>query len=705
MSVKSVYNFVPAPNEDQVFTPDWADQVNHDVPFSDGESGEIELTITAETPIFIRNGHTEGKDDNRFSHITKDGKPHYFIPATSIKGMLRNVLEILSFSRMKQVNDHLYAFRDLTRNSLYLDTYKSNDVKCGWLSEDEQGNWIIEDCGEPIKITHKEIDDILGTDFYETYKAEKYVNAQNVSFEKGHITFKHNGKQYRVDKNKFSERRGTISKKVDSKNKNAFFKYLKVEKFTSKRINRISKDGKIGQLVFTGQSSLRNHERGFGKNNEFIFSNEVLSRREVSDTQKKNFKFIYLDHDKNNISKDWDYWRKKLDNKEKIPVFFNRNSTNGVNHFGLAYMYKLPYDRSIHKAFPYHDYNLQERDISEIIFGYADKHNKLKGRVMISHAFSDNAYALEERKEILASPKASYFPFYLNQLREDGDYNTYQDKATLRGYKKYVLQEHIKRGAYDPKQLRNNKIFTSFQPLDKGAIFRCKIRFHNLRAAEIGALLSAITLHQTGAKAYHSLGGIKPYGYGRVRVKINETSKLVNSKEQYLSAFEKLMGVENWLGSNSLKELAALSQVTHILAEYPKDPKEFVAYKNERPKLFLEPFSEKVEPQHITRFNSISILMENKEKLATGDYTINKNSLKDIKASIKELGKNNIPKDQHDRWIEAIKYAFDNDRPTRSKLTKKPFDKEYEWHTTLTNLLGRETAENLYKELKESIKK
>jgi hypothetical protein len=41
MSIKSPYNFVPAPTEDQVFKPEWADQVSHDIPFSDGESGEI----------------------------------------------------------------------------------------------------------------------------------------------------------------------------------------------------------------------------------------------------------------------------------------------------------------------------------------------------------------------------------------------------------------------------------------------------------------------------------------------------------------------------------------------------------------------------------------------------------------------------------------------------------------------------------------
>ena len=110
--VKSTYNFVPAPSEDQVFKPDWADKVSHDVPFEDGESGEIEVVITAETPIFIRNGHAKGTEDNEFSNANINGEKKYFIPATSLKGMTRNVLEILSFSRLNKalVNDDKYSF-------------------------------------------------------------------------------------------------------------------------------------------------------------------------------------------------------------------------------------------------------------------------------------------------------------------------------------------------------------------------------------------------------------------------------------------------------------------------------------------------------------------------------------------------------------------------------------------------------------------
>ena len=63
--IKAPFNFVPL--SDKVYFPDWADKISHDVPFEDGLSGTIELKITAQTPIFVRNGHTkedaEAKND------------------------------------------------------------------------------------------------------------------------------------------------------------------------------------------------------------------------------------------------------------------------------------------------------------------------------------------------------------------------------------------------------------------------------------------------------------------------------------------------------------------------------------------------------------------------------------------------------------------------------------------------------------------
>ena len=52
-TINAPYNFVPL--SDKIFYPKWSMNVSHDVPFSDGECGEIELEVTAKSPIFIKN--------------------------------------------------------------------------------------------------------------------------------------------------------------------------------------------------------------------------------------------------------------------------------------------------------------------------------------------------------------------------------------------------------------------------------------------------------------------------------------------------------------------------------------------------------------------------------------------------------------------------------------------------------------------------
>ncbi|MDD3945356.1 MAG: hypothetical protein PHS38_11660, partial [Bacteroidales bacterium] len=61
--IKAPFNFVPVSSE--VYYPGWADQISHDIPFSDGISGKISITIEAKTPIFIR----DSKSKTEFCHI------------------------------------------------------------------------------------------------------------------------------------------------------------------------------------------------------------------------------------------------------------------------------------------------------------------------------------------------------------------------------------------------------------------------------------------------------------------------------------------------------------------------------------------------------------------------------------------------------------------------------------------------------------
>ncbi|MDN3686072.1 RAMP superfamily CRISPR-associated protein [Vibrio sinaloensis] len=90
------YHFVPLSR--WVYMPDWSHLVSHDHPFEDGLSGKkIVFKITNTSPLCI--GHQ--KDDTGLLKLARNSKGQPIIPQTTLKGMIRNVLEIASFGKIK----------------------------------------------------------------------------------------------------------------------------------------------------------------------------------------------------------------------------------------------------------------------------------------------------------------------------------------------------------------------------------------------------------------------------------------------------------------------------------------------------------------------------------------------------------------------------------------------------------------------------
>ncbi len=101
MNITSPYNFVPL--NKQVFYPDWADKVSQDLPLKDAHDYYFEFELKNVSPLFTR----DGKQGEYSAHIIgEDGKRHYFIPATTIKGMLREIVEIMTFGKMQEGKDY-----------------------------------------------------------------------------------------------------------------------------------------------------------------------------------------------------------------------------------------------------------------------------------------------------------------------------------------------------------------------------------------------------------------------------------------------------------------------------------------------------------------------------------------------------------------------------------------------------------------------
>lgn len=536
--ITTPYNFVPL--SDKVVCPPWSSQVSHDIPFEGSESGMLKLTIEAKSPIYVRNGVNKNaikSTRNDFNHFDNQ----YFIPSSSIKGMIRSVLEIMSFGRMgNKVNNHRYSVRDFQNSDIYPKETFSKDILCGWLQKIE-GEYFLTNCGKPARISHKVIDEKFNIEMSVFFRTQENLRDTSTKAAK-----------FKYDTFKTIIRKGKFSINDDK---------------TGRLIAKFDDTGEDGVIVFTGQPGVRNEPTGqksSGKHLEFVFLNTSNEPIKVPNTVIQTFFFAYFDHDKTNQKADWKWRKPQLEKGEKIPVFFRKNTDETIKDMGLSFLYKITYENSIKEAINnYQKIGNDKLDLSETIFGYVEDTEALKGRVFVGHAFATKATPLTIKTEVLAGPKASYYPTYVEQnINIDGKvskYATFKDSVTINGWKRYPVRSN---SSVIHHQGTANMI-TEFIPLDTGATFKVNVGYHNLRKEELGALISAITFHNTNY-LFHSIGMAKPLGYGKIAVSLQGIEEA--KKIEYLKAFELFMdnslnhSSPLWFQLPQIKELFSMAQ-------------------------------------------------------------------------------------------------------------------------------------------------
>jgi len=543
--ITAPYNFVPLNKE--VFYPTWDKDVSQDIPFEDGESGVIDVTIVSKSPIFIRNHYEEGdeyaknkKGDKvsiEFCHHKLNGAKQYYIPGSSIKGMTRSVLEILSFSKIKFMNDATLNVRDMSNQKLLVGAGK----KCGFLVKTETG-FALEDCGKPRSISFSEVEKATGTNVRrmntakEKYKAIGMVDIA-VRKEKKIMT------NFKGDK---------IPKDIALFDPNSNVQ---------------------ARLVLTGAINDKKNEFVFIKNNQTIILDEA--------SVMHRFKKAYFHEG----SEDGQFWEKQFKKDMPIPVFYATDKTGAVQNIGLTQLFKLAYNKTLFEAAKQN--TKEDRyDLVECMFGAVEGEKALKGRIQFSHLKSTHETYEKVKSEILGEPNPTYFPNYIRQTNvKNGKviaYKTLMDSnAEIAGWKRYPLHQSIvaTQGGNDNEDIRSK-----FKPLGTDSTFKGKIRFHNLKKVEIGALLSALTFHGQEAKHMHNLGMAKALGYGKISVELTLNDSLLYSKGEYLSSFEKVITneISNWKNTPQVKELFSMSRtvcrankdLTYQLLENP-NPKYF----------------------------------------------------------------------------------------------------------------------------------
>lgn len=539
MRPRAPYRFIPlvtSPDpltqlEDTIICPEWGELVSHDVPFSDGISGTLHLKITNHTPLFIRGTDAKHPD---LPYKTPDKK--YAIPGTSLRGMLRGLLEAISFGKIRYLDPVRGSIRDLTTagKEVYQKhltettshkTFRSK-VKTGWLDVISSEQWRLYPCKHWRIETNKDqhqpgsFSALVGdAKFWRQKNAEPEVRLARLG------QFAHQDIYFE----------GDDREKSYSHSEGKHLIYRKANKTQA----TLQDDMKCGRLVVTGKPSSKKHL-------EFIFESPSQCTGngvEISSELQRDFISIHSeDPQKHKTTPQYSgglkFWMEAAKNRgSMIPVFYIEKDQEDqeVSSLGMSQMMRLRYRYSPQDLYSsYRSENLTDPsalDFAELLFGLVGRDaqvdvepsfDALRGRVQIETAQSSDAQLDKQVEAVLLTPKTSYFPFYLQQKPSRNtskvEYKTWMDdNAQIAGFKRYPRRVNVRQPPHPtPDQVG---VKTPFKPISRGTTFTTKIYIHNLRPEELGALLWVIDFDER-PKYWHQLGMAKAFGYGSVSLEI-----------------------------------------------------------------------------------------------------------------------------------------------------------------------------------------
>lgn len=476
----------------------------------------IEVKIKNVSPLFTRDGALE----KHSAHIMgKDGKRHYFIPGTTIKGMLREIIEIMSFGKMQEDKDfqnRLFGYRDVANimgdeiHKQYMKTV--GKAKPGWLSKKGEKYFFTPCDGQLEQIPCTKV------------KSEFPGYNPNGSIWETNVSVGSDSNQYPI--------------------------------YPEKEIG-----DKKYHIVCTGLIE--------EKTKELLFPSDRGKSSPLNEETIKLFKIVYEETPDFAEEKDGKgCFLMALEKGYEIPVFYVEMA-NGQEIIGMSKMFKLPYKNNIRQQVEFQQKADKNRhDLGEALFGYTGENN-LKGRVQISHAFMEGTVEdskLIEKEGILGTPKASYYPLYIKQSHSP--YKTYNDESGIAGRKLYRI--HSNGTPTDLPQGDNTNTYTTIKAIPAGQTFTLRISLHNTREAEIGAILAALTFNMT-PDVFFNLGMAKAFGFGKCHINKEDITLCGFSQDMnyYMQRFEETMSVFTYENYQQMwAQTESITQLVNILSEH-----------------------------------------------------------------------------------------------------------------------------------------
>jgi len=595
------YNFVPLPetvvtsvhapedlpSHDTYVSPAYGD-VGSDAAYA--HSGHVDVELTALSPLYVRCGLThaqyarqetrrrqgqQGEQRQREKKSELDdldlpfrervkNRPEFFytvdpaqpvIPGSSLRGMLRGVLEIASYGKVSRVtNKHLF-FRSVDNTSLGRD-YRDRMVGKEQFGNKVEGGFLTR---------HASVDDVGTITTCRVLRIPRQIAAQ---LGDGRLPNLAN------DTPDWRQQYHQVWVKLPTKG------VLLTERdvWMGQGDPAVPGDWRKGVLVITGASP--------GKKKEFVFllpdANvkpiPVPRVRDDPDQQDLIERF----HDDDQITQ----WQERafpvnkpgegcrerpgllraLPSDPGDPVFFLREEVGKgtepkLTFFGRAQMFRLPYQHTPLDLVPTELRGEDSIDYAEALFGYVrakkdrsgpsssarqgTKARAYAGRISVGDAIlvagqGDVLAARPIVPPILGTPKPTAFQHYLVQQQSVRDQLTHFDtpRARLRGHKRYWHQGQrtLDDIALKEEQLRAvppaSTQHTQVRPVLPDTRFLFRVYFENLSKRELGALCWTLHPHgPEGVEYAHSLGMGKSLGMGGVQ--LHATLHLTNRAKRY----------------------------------------------------------------------------------------------------------------------------------------------------------------------------
>lgn len=457
------YNFIPLNDEVVAF----AEPPPLDRYFEENEylSGYIDIKAKTLTPLYVRGAN---RDESNF--FAPSGIPR--IPGSTIRGMTRSLLEIVTYGTFLQYDKKTRVYyRSVAekggRNKAYLAVMKK--AKAGFLFYDKHNRSFA-------------------------IKAAPLNGKDNFKKEK----FNFSDSEYTIVEDKAGKGLYLMSGDMEGKKHKYHILYANEGASTitldAEDVNLYQNDAARGDMAW---ALVRN-------NNTIKLGTEDTPFVSLLDMAKKAELF-----------------------PNGVPCFFLKHVIDGENRilFGHTRNFRIPYNSTVGKHVPEKLQDETITDAAQAIFG---KLSRWSGRVFFEDAVLESGqqdvYLGETVPGILLSPKISTYQHYLEQ---NGQANqTWDTTAPIRGYKLYwhrnTGSEEGERRYYNwkgfalPSGKTGEKVRTIINPVKPEVRFRGRIRFDNLSAVELGALLFVLDLPKD---CCHKLGMGKSLGLGSLAIK------------------------------------------------------------------------------------------------------------------------------------------------------------------------------------------